>query len=371
LTGLEIGSRFSTAAGRWAAVGPYYAMFPTAFADKIVREFTRPGDGVLDPFTGRATSIYSSATKGRVGLGMEINPVGWLYGKVKLAPAPRESVESRFRELLGSRQKPDDHGLPGFFEQCFTESVLRFLLIARLELNWIGNAVDRTLMAFLLIYLHGKLGEALSNQMRQSKAMSPEYSMRWWQVHSTAPPEVNLTQFFEKRIEWRYRHGIPDTCPSDVLLGDSCHLVSSDDSWRLQPSGGFKLLFTSPPYCGVTNYHYDQWLRLWLLGGPDLPGSWEDYNRGKFESRELYRKLLTDVFSSCADRMDRAGHVYVRTDAREVTFTITHDVLQQCFRGWSVKRIERPFGRPTQTALFGDKKAKPGEIDLILSGPRV
>ena len=31
------------------------------------------------------------------------------------------------------------------------------------------------------------------------------------------------------------------------------------------------LFFTSPPYYGVTNYFYDQWLRFWLLGGPLKP----------------------------------------------------------------------------------------------------
>ena len=35
-------------------------------------------------------------------------------------------------------------------------------------------------MALLMIDLHGKRESALSNQMRQTKAMSPQYAIGWW-----------------------------------------------------------------------------------------------------------------------------------------------------------------------------------------------
>src|SRR6516225_6142615 len=85
-------SHYGTAASRWAGVGPYYAMFPVSFATAVVKEHTRRGDGVLDPFAGRATSLFAAASEGRFGLGVEINPVGWVYGKAKLQTATRENV---------------------------------------------------------------------------------------------------------------------------------------------------------------------------------------------------------------------------------------------------------------------------------------
>src|SRR5918996_3324938 len=56
---------YQTAADRWAGIGPYYAMFPVWFADAVVREFTVPGDVVVDPFAGRGTSIFSASVQGR------------------------------------------------------------------------------------------------------------------------------------------------------------------------------------------------------------------------------------------------------------------------------------------------------------------
>mgnify|MGYP001569289467 CR=1 FL=1 len=91
--------KYETAASRWAGVGPYYAMFPASFATEIVKEYTKLGQIILDPFAGRATSLFAAAAEGRIGLGVEINPVGWVYGKAKLQTASRGSVEKRLRWL--------------------------------------------------------------------------------------------------------------------------------------------------------------------------------------------------------------------------------------------------------------------------------
>ena len=59
---------YDSAAGRWQGVGPYYAMFPTHFADGVIAQHTSPGDIVLDPFAGRGTAVFSAAHQGRQGI---------------------------------------------------------------------------------------------------------------------------------------------------------------------------------------------------------------------------------------------------------------------------------------------------------------
>ena len=273
------------AIGRWAAVGPYYAMFPLEFAFDVVHQYSKPGELVLDPFAGRASSVFAAATQEREGFGIEINPVGWVYAQAKLNPAPQKNLEKRLKLLINKSEAVfrQSEALPKFFQQskeiseffkmCYSEKVLTFLLTARDDLDWERDQVDRTLMAILLICLHGKLGEGLSNQMRQSKAMGPNYSVRWWRERDLKPPEIEIEDFLLKRIRWRYAKGCPTITPkSKVELGDSTkilpNLVEKVYSGTQQRCS---LLFTSPPYQGVTNYHEDQWLRLWLLGGPPKP----------------------------------------------------------------------------------------------------
>src|SRR5438477_6832379 len=90
---------YDSAAARWAAVGPYYAMFPIAFSDRVIKSYTSIGELVLDPFAGRGTAIFSAAVAGRHGVGIELNPVGWLYSRAKVSPASEDDVEKRLKGI--------------------------------------------------------------------------------------------------------------------------------------------------------------------------------------------------------------------------------------------------------------------------------
>jgi hypothetical protein len=351
-------------------MGPYYAMFPSAFALEVVCDHSNAGDAVLDPFAGRATSIYAATALQRSGLGIEINPVGWLYGHVKLHPASEKRLLSRIEEIASVSASIDActlTALPKFFSVCYTPAVLRYLLASRRELRWRTSVVDATLMAIILVHLHGKKEQSLSNQMRQGKAMSPGYSLRWWKERGMEPPDIDPEKFLRARVAWRYAKGIPQLTRGRILLGDSLtvlpRLARKVEQGAVKP---FDLLLTSPPYHAVTNYNYDQWLRLWMLGGPAQPvrsrGPWES----KFDSKAAYRALLNGVFVSCARIMKKTATIYVRTDARPFTHDVTVDALRFAFPEKKVSCIPRPFTRSTQTALFGDKTQKPGEVDIVL-----
>jgi len=360
-----------TAAGRWAGLGPYYAMFPIGFAFDVVQRYSQPGQRVLDPFAGRASSVYAASVEGRFGCGIEINPVGYLYGKVKLDPAPPAAVLARLVEVGRVAAEIEDdrlQELPDFFLACYTPHVLRYLLAARSVLAWDVDQTDATLMAIILVHLHGKREGSLSNQMRQGKAMSPDYSVRWWNAHNLTPPDVDPVEFLTRKVAWRYAKGLPLQAGGEVVLGDSLEqlntLVAHVEQGKSEP---FDLLFTSPPYYDITDYHYDQWLRLWMLGGPSWPTHRrEGAYRGKFQSKSAYQELLTGVFDSCARLLAPNATVYVRTDRRDFTYQTTNAALQAAFPDKVVEELPQPFTSSTQTALYGDKETKPGEVDIIL-----
>jgi hypothetical protein len=357
--------QYSSAYGRWSRFGPYYAMFPVEFAEAVIGALTRKGDLVLDPFAGRGTAPYVASMMARIGVGIEINPLGWLYGEVKLHPAPEAEVLERLREIgqAGTSQMDPPSSSDGFFSKAFSPRVLSFLESARQQLNWRTDSVDRTLMALVANYLHGKLGEGLSNQMRQTKAMAPDYSVRWWESRHMEPPDVDPVNFLDQRIRWRYARGVSDISDvSHVYLGDSSHLIGE----QLAGKGlKVRLVLTSPPYCDVTNYVCDQWLRLWLLGGPSRPKSIGRWGDGKLANRAEYRRLLTSVLSAARNTLTPDGTVYLRTDAREFTRDTTVLAVHEVFPDHTLWMAQRPLRKPSQTSLFGDSTAKPGDVDLV------
>jgi len=361
---------YNNPVARWARFGPYYAMFPLDFAFEVVDKYSKEGDYIIDPFAGRCSSIYAGGVLGRRSWGIEINPVGWLYGKVKLKPADENEVIERLKDIYSLRNKYKNQikNLPEFFKYCFCNEVLSFLLAARQSMNWEENDVDATLMSIILVYLHGKLGEGLSNQMRQTKSMGPIYSVNWWKKHNfTIAPKINPFEFILKKIKWRYAKGVPNITDSYIFLRDSSTEFDAIAKRARKDKIKFSLLFTSPPYWAVTNYYADQWLRLWLLGGTDKPESTGEKHKMRFNSKIDYYNLLETVFSNCAKVMAKNSTVYVRTDAREFTFNSTVEILKKCFPKYNLKTKNKPFKNRTQTELFGDKSKKPGEIDIILT----
>lgn len=369
----NLAPKYGTAEARWAGVGPYYAMFPTSFADEVVEEYTQQGDAVIDPFAGRGTAIYSAAIRHRQATGIEINPVGYVYANAKLKPGNHTAVVQRLHKLAEIapifREMADN--LPPFFHHCFALKVREFLVAARATLNWRKSKTDRTLMALILISLHGKRGQSLSNQMRQMTAMAPDYSIRWWTEKNLTPPDIDPVTFIEKRIEWRYVHGKPQTGEATVFLNDSTkklpYLAREVEGNQRRKA---KLLITSPPYHNVTNYYYDHWIRLWLLGMPEHPHKESNRYGGKFSNQERYRQLLRRVFVRAKPLLTEDATIYVRTDRRKSTLDATLSILEEVFPEKIAAKEQRPLNPDRQARPYGRGGApkQPNcEIDLILT----
>ena len=257
-----------------------------------------------------------------------------------------------------------------FYRICYCDEVLKFLLAARENLDWENNSIDASLMSILLVYLHGKLGEGLSNQMRMTKSMGMNYSVKWWKKNGFInPPEINPYEFILKKIEWRYEKGTPSITESDVVFGDSTIELKKIVQRAERNNIKFSLLFTSPPYYSITNYHADQWLRIWLLGGAENPHSFNAKYKGRFGNKQEYYNLLDSVFGYSSKLMGKDSAIYVRTDKREFTFNSTLEILKKHFPHHKIQLIEKPLDNntKTQTKLYGDKSIKPGEVDIILT----
>ena len=191
---------------------------------------------------------------------------------------------------------------------------------------------------------------------------------KWWKKNKlTKPPEVNPIEFIIKKVNWRYEKGKPEAFDSKIVFGDSTVELEKIVPKAQETGIRFSLLFTSPPYCSVTDYYADQWLRLWLLGGPEVSKSKQQKHKGRFVSRDDYCKLLDTVFGNCANIMAENSIIYVRTDKREFTFNATLEILKKHFSKHKTKIVERLFLKRTQTEMHGNKSTETGEMDIIMT----
>ena len=354
-----------TAAGRWARLGPYYAMFPIPFVESVIKLYAEPGQTVIDPFCGRGTVPFIAMVNGYNAIGCDINPVAWLYSKSKTAPhEDLDDVKSRIDQLIHHARPGDRVPANEFQGVAFCEDALAFINSARRELCWKTDSLDRTVAALLLQYLHDKLGHGLSNQMRHSRALSPRYCIDWWRKKGlSTPPPVDVQSFMHKRVEWRYAKGVPSPRTGQtpiIALGDAASVLPED-------TVAADLVLTSPPYSNVTNYRTDNWLRLWALDqGPNLP----DWNsEQKFANPKNYKRMLTECLTETKKRTHPETVWYVRSDARVQTRRIISSVMHELLPNHRTYENPAPYPGDTQTVLYGDRAPKPGEIDLLFLPP--
>jgi DNA modification methylase len=342
-------------------------MFPVEFAFGVVQKYSNAGDHIMDPFAGRGSSVYAGGVLGRHSIGIEINPVGWLYGKVKIHPAQKEKVITRLYEIYAKSNYYSRRieTMPEFYRMCFCDDVLKFLFAARKFLNWKRNNVDSTLMAIILSTLQGKRLEGLSNQMPMTKSLSMPYSVKWWKKKRIkTPPLLDPYDFLVKKIEWRYAKGTPSiSTECSVKYGDSTKLLKKFPV----ENNKYSLLFTSPPYCSISDYHIDQWLRLWMLGGNEKPEAAKEKHKGRFINKVEYINLLDSVFAQCSKMMKNKATVYIRTDVRKFTLDATKDILNKYFHDYEKVIKRKPVRKRTQTDVVGNSSLEKGEVDIILT----
>ncbi len=288
---------------RLNAIAPYFTMFPLDFALSFLKGRARPGERVLDPFCGRGTSNFAARVLGLDSLGVDVNPVAVAITQAKLvSPSPEEILEEARRILARPAPKEIPHG--EFWEWAYHPETLEVLARFREAFLEPLTPPRLALRGILLGALHGPLrGSYLSNQAPRTYAPKPAYAVRFWRSRNLQPPRVDVLGVIAKRA-WRY-YSEPLPSLGKAKLGDS------RDKKTFLGEQPFHWILTSPPYYGMRTYVPDQWLRYWLLGGPDRV---EYAYKGQLRhaSPEAFARDLAKVWNNVAEVSTDGAHMAIR-----------------------------------------------------------
>ena len=352
--------RGDTPEHRWYGLGRYYAMFPPSFAHGAVEGLTHPGECILDPFCGRGNAPFMATTMQRESVGIDINPVGWVYTSAKLDPASAEEVLGRLSLISAARRPRDRRSRSRFETMAWCPDVRAFLRAARRELNWRECRVDRTLMAFIMLHMQDKRGTGLSNALWPTIACSPTYAVKWWTSKGLVrAPDIDPVTALEEKIKRRYQYGTPRQAKGTAFCGDATSVL------RRRRWIGAALLLTSPPYCGVTDYWNDHWIRLWVLGH-GLRKNWQ--KSARFENQGDYLNLLRDVFHEARQHLVQGAAVLVRSDLRRQTAAICMKALRAVWPEETIYARTTVAPKEGESIYHGHGGRKAKELDFLLPG---
>lgn len=314
---------------RFHSLCPYFAMFPEAFAEKHLL-LTPDNATILDPFSGRGTTVFQALLSGRTGLGVDVNPVAVCVSRAKADPPTAAEVRTRI-DYLETQYTPSPSNLDDdpFFSACYHSTTLSQVLWLREMLDWRNDRVDCFIAAMACGCLHGeshRSARVFSNRMPRTIATKPAYSIRWWQKHGYVAPARDVFEILRQETDFRFVSSAP------LMTG----VVKEGDARRASDllsdyHGSVDAVITSPPYLDVTHFREDQWLRVWFLGGEPAPCSANEGDDRHWKG-DAYWNFLEASWRGIAPLMKPASRLVIRIGGKGFTAEMAKDGLEKTLR---------------------------------------
>jgi hypothetical protein len=290
---------------RLHSICPYFAMFPETFAAEHITAWTEPGNWVLDPFSGRGTTLFQGLLMDRRAVATDTNPVAYCLTAAKAALPTLADLLRELDQLAGAfgrsrsaARRAARKSLPEFFGRAFYWTTLEQVLFLRATLCWRDDPTHTFIAALVLGCLHGEMGkpfEYFSNQMPRTISTKPAYSLRYWRTRGLYPRKRDVFAILRQRAEYRLARGAPSG-HGVVALADARDAAKHFPFLR----GAVRAVITSPPYFDATNFEEDQWLRLWFLGHEPRPTYRRLSADDRHTSRDGYWRFLREAWTGIA-----------------------------------------------------------------------
>jgi hypothetical protein len=239
-------------------LAPYIGKLKSTIARDLINKYSKPGDLVLDPFSGSGTIPLEAVQAGRRVIASDVSSYAATLTQAKLSSPPSlkeaQAVAEKLLSFGEANPQVDLRKVPkwvrGYFHPRTLRETIAFARACRAE----GN---HFLMACLLGILHHQRPGFLSypsshlvpylRDRKYPRLLFPE-------MYAYRPLGPRLMA----KVERAYRRRIN---PSAEAVFRQVSVEA------LTLSGPFDAMITSPPYMNALDYGRDNRLRLWFLDG--------------------------------------------------------------------------------------------------------
>lgn len=267
----------------------YIGQFPPSLAHFFIRQYTKPGGMVFDPFSGGGTTVLESLLLDRDAAGIDAFGYAYTLSHAKAQPMELPAFDKYLKQKIKeSARQPgklallDNPDLRIFYSDKTLDQILRLRAVLRGDDS--GPAIF--LKGLVSGVLHGPSAMFLSLSMKDTVSSTAGYVERYVKEHGLVKPERDLYECAMNKARRCLTAGIPKR-RGRIFKGDARTVPLPDES--------VDFILTSPPYMSVLDYPWNNWLRVWWLGD-DRRTEQKKLMRSGVE--ETYRQFMRET---CAE----------------------------------------------------------------------
>lgn len=256
----------------WHAMCSYLGTFPASLARAIISLLSLPGDNIMDPFSGRGTTLLEGRIMQRRALVSDLNPMAVALSRAKNADVTVEEALSEIEALKSAYDRvmclAEAHVQNDDIQLIYSPETLAQLCYLRRRLVKSHSDAREFLLGALLGVMHGAerqdgTSAYASISMPNTFSMAPNYVRRFVETRQLNRIGRDVFAILGEKVERLYKAEPPIGNKGIVTVCDAKQLTHNPD--MVEYHGKVKLVVTSPPYLGVVNYAKQNWIRNWLL----------------------------------------------------------------------------------------------------------
>jgi DNA modification methylase len=379
----EIKDLKKQSAKRHFGVHPYFTKQVWNVVQEYIKNFTRPGDVVLDPYGGSGVTLVEALILGRKAINIDINPLsifmvenlisvididtlGKEFARIKRqfernAPRTGEEIKAALKKYPYPKgvELPKDADVPTV-EQLF--SPIQLAQLAYLK-YLIKQARDEEVQGTLLLMFSGllnKINLTYHASSGRSEGRGDSSAFRYYRYRlAPEPAELDVMEYFQSRLKKviAAKRELAPHIDKNTLYNAQVYKGTATNLERI-PTGSIDYIYTDPPYGSKIQYldlstMWNAWLDLPVtdddrsleaIEGGRLEKDKEDYSALLGKSiEEMYRVLKFDRWMSFvfAHKDPAYWHLIVET-AEKVGFEYMGAVRQSNDKT-TFKKRQNPF----------------------------